>query len=82
MSRSPLRNTLHGFSTDNDRLWLLHTPDFVAAITEYNDELTGYDPRLNKLDSKIFRLGGNAYYITGTYANQRGWRVEKLEDRL
>lgn len=66
---------------DEDRLWLLHTPEFTAAITEYNNELTGFDPRLNELDPKIFHYGGNAYYITGSYAREKGWRVEPIEDR-
>ncbi len=81
MSRSPLRDGLHGISMDADRLWLLHTPQGVFAITEYNDELTGYAPELAEIDPKIFRYSGNAYYITGAYAKERGWRVEELEDR-
>ena len=81
MSRSPMRDNLHGFSMDNDRLWVLHTPEGAFAITEYNDELTGFDPRLGEMDSKIFHYGGNAYYITGAYAEAKGWRVEEHEDR-
>jgi hypothetical protein len=75
------RKNLLGCSYQQDRLYLLHTPDFVAGITEYNDELTGYDPRLVKLDPKIFQYGGNAYYITTHYAPAKGWRVEEIEDR-
>lgn len=81
MGRSPLRDNLHGFSFDQDRLWLIHTPDFIGAITEYNDELTGFDSRLAEIDPEIFHYGGNAYYITGAYCPQRGWSVEELEDR-
>ena len=79
--RNPIRDTLVGFSFDNDRLWILHTPSGSFAITEYNDELVGYDPRLADIDPKIFRYGGNAYYITGRYAQEQGWRVEECEDR-
>lgn len=82
MSRSPVRNTLYGYSMDADRLWLIHTPDFVGAITEYNNELTGYDPRLGEIDPHVFHYGGNAYYIMGRYAKEKGWKVEELEDRL
>jgi hypothetical protein len=77
----PARKSIVGFSFDQDRLWLIHTPEFTAAITEYNDELTGYDPRLVELNPKVFCYGGNAYYITGRYAERRGWRVEAVEDR-
>lgn len=80
--RYPARKTLHGVSSENDRLRLLHTPHFVGAITDYNDELTGYDPRLRELDPKVFHYGGNAYYITGQYAREKGWRIEEVEDRL
>jgi hypothetical protein len=66
---------------DGDRLWLLHTPTGIFAITEYNHELTGYAPELGILDPNIFRYGGNAYFITGLYAQQKGWQVEKFEDR-
>lgn len=82
MKRSPLRDTLHGFHMDNDRLWLLHAPDGnTYAITEYNSELTGYDPRLNEIDPNVFHYSGNVYYITGRWVKDRGWRAEALEDR-
>lgn len=42
--RSDLRDTLAGFSDDHDRLWLITTPELSGAITEYNEELTGFDP--------------------------------------
>ena len=81
MTRSPVRDTLVGYTDDHDRLWILHTPEGAFAITEYNDELTGFDPKLAKIDPKIFHYGGNAYYITGRYAQEHGWRVEECEDR-
>lgn len=80
--RSPLRDNLYGLSLDSDRLWLLHDKDEVYAITEYNDELTGYDPRLTEINREVFHYGGNAYYIITTYAKQKGWRVEPFEDRF
>lgn len=76
-----IRTSLHGFSLQEDRLYLLHTPDGTFAITEYNHELTGYSPELGALDPKTFHYSGNAYYITTTYAKEKGWRVEHLEDR-
>jgi hypothetical protein len=81
VTRSPMRDHLVGYHMDNDRLWVIHTPEFSGAITEYNDELTGFDPRFNEIDSKIFYYGGNAYYILGRYCDEKGWRVEELEDR-
>jgi hypothetical protein len=81
--RNSIRDTLVGYSMDNDRLWLLHLPNGPTyAIVEYNDELTGYSPELAKLDSKIFHYGGNAYHIVNRYAPEHGWRVEKFEDRF
>ena len=79
--RHPARDNMVGVSFDQDRLWLIHTPEFVGAITDYNDELTGYDPRLAELEPSAFHYGGNAYYITGALAQAKGWRVEKIEDR-
>lgn len=80
MACNPIRDTVFG-NFDQDRLWILHTPMGVFAITEYNDELMGFDLRLVDIDPTIFRYGGNAYYIKGKYAQERGWRVESVEDR-
>lgn len=79
--RAAVRDSLVGYHMDNDRLWLLLTPEGTFAITEYNDELTGYSPRLAEIDPKTFHYGGNAYYITGVYARERGWGVQEHEDR-
>ena len=76
------RRTLLGFSDHHDRLWIIKTPDFEAAITDYNWELTGYDRRLHDLDPEVFHYGGNAYYITGAYAQSLGWTATHGEDRL
>jgi hypothetical protein len=81
MARSPLRDSLLGYSMDQDRLWLLHTRNGTYAITEYNHELTGFSPELQALDNVTFRYGGNAYYVLGPYAKRENWRVEEFEDR-
>ena len=77
----PIRLTLHGFGFDYDRLYIIHTKDFVAGMTEYNDELTGYDLRLNKMYPDIFHYGGNAYYILAHFIKKMGWTVEEIIDR-
>ena len=81
MARSPMRDGLVGYHLDQDRLWVIHTPEFSAGITEYNSELTGFDPRFAEIDSKTFCYGGNAYYITGQYCREKKWKVESVEDR-
>jgi hypothetical protein len=81
MSRNPIRDSIHGFSFDQDRLWIIHTPGFIGAITDYNDEITGFTQNLHELDLQIIHYGGNAYYVTGRYAQEKGWRVEECEDR-
>jgi len=79
--RDSRRDGLHGFSMDSDQLWVIHTKNFSAVITSYNDELTGYDPRLRKLDAEAFVYGGNAYYILGALSAQHEWIVEPVDDR-
>lgn len=71
-----MMNWLAGLSDKHDWVWLIHTSEFTGAITEYNDELTGFDPRFGLLDPQVFRYGGNAYYILGEYSRERNWRVE------
>lgn len=75
------RENLVGFSFDHDRLWLIETPEFTAGITEYNEELTGYDQRFGILMPGVFKYGGNAYYILGKLADEMGWKVIPVEDR-
>lgn len=71
--------TMRGFfDSKHDRQYTIHTPEFSGDIYEYNHELTGYDERFASLDP-AFRYGGNAYYITGSLAHSRGWRVEEKE---
>lgn len=79
--RDSRRDNLGAFTLDNDRLWIITTPEFEAALTEYNDEITGVDQRLWGLDPKVFHYGGNAYYATGRYARDKGYTVQKIEDR-
>lgn len=68
-----------GWADANDRRFKIVTPWFEGVITEYNDELTGFDQRLANLDPDVFRYGGNAYYITGSYARSKGYVVEEIE---
>lgn len=77
----PLRQGLLGFHLSHDRFWMIHTPEFSGVIAEYNDELTGYDPKLAELMPHVFHYGGNAYYILGTLCKERGWKVEEIDDR-
>ncbi len=77
----PLRKELQGYHLSNDRLWRIEGPNFVAALTEYNDELTGFAPILQGVFGKnVVHYGGNAYYILNQ-ARKRGYRVEHVEDR-
>lgn len=74
------RETIRGVSFLQDRLWLVTTPDFTAGFTEYNQEVTGADPRLYSL-SRQFCYGGNAYYIIYTLCPKNKWEVTFIEDR-
>ena len=79
--RSPLRDDLFGGSFDQDRLWRIEGPNFIAGLTEYNDELTGFAPILRGVFGRdIVHYGGNAYYILNQ-ARRRGYKVEHVEDR-
>jgi hypothetical protein len=81
MPRHPLRDNLHGFFDDKDRLWRITGPNFVAGLTEYNDELTGYAPILaGVFGAKVIHYGGNAYFILNE-ARKRCYKVEHVEDR-
>lgn len=63
--RDPIRDKIIGFSTDNDRLWKIEVDDSTEAITDYNDEITGYTPNLQGLSDigQHIHYGGNAYYV-------------------
>ena len=76
-----LRSDLHGFSFEQDRLWRITGPDFVGAMTDYNDEITGYTPNLKEhFNDGDIHYGGNAYYVT-MEAVRRGYKVEHVDDR-
>jgi hypothetical protein len=77
-SREDLVKRMVGFADVEDRIWLIHTPEFVGAIADYDDKLVGYDQRLASLDPLIFSYGGNAYHIINRLAPQKGWRVEEV----
>lgn len=68
--------TLVGIPFSHDRRWTIHTPKFSGIITDYNWELTGFDPRFAKLD-KNFVYSGNAYYIIHTLCRRKRWLVEQ-----
>lgn len=75
------KNVYVGWSHPCDRRWIIHTQEFSAQIGEYHHVLTCYDVRLKPLAPDFFVYGGNAYYITGALAQQRGWRVEEVPRR-
>lgn len=80
-TRDKLRQGLHGISDVNDRLWRISNHTFVAGLTEYNYEITGFAPILKKIFSeKVIHYGGNAYYVLNE-ARTRGYLVEEVEDR-
>lgn len=72
------RATVKGILHDHDRLWVVHTPEFSAAFTEYNDEITGVDRQLFKLNHQ-FRYGGNAYFIK-KIAPAKNWYLEEVKE--
>lgn len=66
-------------SFSNDRLWRITGPNFVAGLTEYDDELTGFAPILQGVfGKKVVHCGGNAYYILKE-ARRRGYNVEEIK---
>lgn len=67
-----------GLSHSNDRKWKITVGEQVYYLTEYNDEITGYDDALHSLAPDIIHYSGNAYYATGKFAQQRGWIVEEM----
>jgi hypothetical protein len=66
---------LLGCPAEHDMHWNIWTGEFVAGITEYNSELTGYDKRLADLHPNIFHYGGNAHYIKFTFVPKMGWGI-------
>lgn len=78
MEEVSFNKNIVGLPMPNDRKWLIKTPNFEAEICEYNSELTGFDYRLSELDPEVFHYGGNAYYILGRYAREKGYTVTEL----
>jgi len=72
-----LRDDLEGFSFDRDRLWRITGPDFVAGITDYNWEITGFAPILREACGGY---GRNMYGFLSE-CDRRGWKYEHVEDR-
>jgi hypothetical protein len=72
---------LEGFHLSHDRHWVIDTPEFSGAITDYNWELTGYDKKLVEAFPDVFRYGGNAYYIIYTWVPRMGFSVTQTERR-
>lgn len=78
-TRAEIAASLCGFCFEQDRLWKITLPDgTVGYVADYNDEMTGYSPALGAADPLHFCYGGNAYYVTGFLAQERGWRVEEV----
>lgn len=77
----PRRTKVIGCSQSNDRLWILHRDGHEYPITEYNYEITGVDPALHALYPNDVHYGGNAYWVTGAFAERNGFMVEGVEDR-
>jgi hypothetical protein len=59
----------------NDRLHLVHTPEGVMGMADYNWEITGYTKALQRLMPEV-RYGGNAYYVIGQM-QLKGWKLEQ-----
>lgn len=69
---------LDGFPDSHDRRWLIEIGGTKYPFTDYNWEITGFDPRLHVIAPDIFEYGGNAYYITGSYAEKYGYKIEEI----
>ena len=72
-----LRDRIGGNAFSTDRLWRITTPNFVAGVCEYNEEVTGATKELRE---EVF-YSANFYYWRGEFL-KRGWTVDQIEDRL
>jgi hypothetical protein len=72
----PLRKNIGGIMMRHDRLWRVTGPNFVAGLTEYNDEITGSAPILRKW----YTYGDRAQALFNKF-RAMGWKVEDIEDR-
>ncbi len=80
MGRSPLRNGLRGMPAEQDRLWKIEKGDFVGAVTEYNQEITGYSEGMAGLEGLKIGYSGSWFYVQGMLES-KGYRVTHVEDR-
>ena len=67
-----------GLSFEQDRKWKITIDGRAYFLRDYNDEITGYDDELRAIAPDVIYYGGNAYYVTGKYARERGWLVESV----
>lgn len=65
-------------SLEHDRKWKITVGGKDYFLSEYNDEITGYDMELHVIAPDIICYGGNAYYATGMFAQRQGWLVEQV----
>ncbi len=77
-----IRNRVIGVSNINDRLWLIEVNKMEEAITEYNQEITGFTPNLANLPNigRYIHYSGNAYYVLNEL-QKCGFIVTEYEDR-
>ena len=68
-----------GLPFSQDRCWRITGPNFVVGLTDYNWEITGYPPLLQRLFPRTCKYGGNAYYLIGQ-CQLRGWKVENVDE--
>jgi hypothetical protein len=69
---------LFALAFDQDRQWKITVGGKDYRLSEYNDEITGFDDDLHDLAPDVIHYGGNAYYVTGRFAESKGWCVEQL----
>lgn len=66
----------------SDRTWVITLPNGARGVmADYNWEITGVSKELREFDPSIFHYGGNAYYVTGVYADKMGLQIKHVEDR-
>lgn len=70
-----------GLPHSNDRLWSITTTSGKYQLSDYNDEITGYDKELQELAPNDIHYGGNAYYILFTLAPKKGWKVDRIDSK-
>lgn len=61
-----------------DRLWKIHGPGWVGAITDYNQEITGSTEEMK--DVPLVRYSWNVFSALEA-CQKLGYRIERCEDR-